>query len=523
MTVRVRQPAASAWTEGTQPVVALRDVFCVHRTGQGDAAALQGASLEVAAGELVCILGPSGAGKSTLLRVMAGLQIPSAGRVLVFGTDVGRLSTRRRAQFRHGVIGLVSQQSHSVLTPELPIEETVARPLALRGAPRRAQRRRAQELLAAAGLADRVGARPSELSGGERQRVSFCAALAHRPPLLLADEPTGELDAATAESVRTALAELIRTSGTTAIIVSHDPASATIADRSLVLRDGRVAVEQRPGHDGMLVTRDGWLHVPQQLLAAAGISRRAQVRLTGREVIITGDEEPVGDLRREGGLPSSDPSWQAAGVELSRLTQRRGAREVLGGLDRRLAPGGLTAVAGPSGVGKTTLLALVAGLETPDGGEVVIDGRSLAQCGAEERAALRRERIGYLPQEPVAVGFLSAMENIVLTLRIRNWDQQRASQRAALILDWLGLSARADQRVARLSAGETQRVALGRALAGARGLLIVDEPTSRLDRAAARDVADLLRATAGADNQTVLCATHDPELIERAEAVIELC
>jgi putative ABC transport system ATP-binding protein len=182
----------------------------------------------------------------------------------------------------------------------------------------------------------------------------------------------------------------------------------------------------------------------------------------------------------------------------------------------------MTAVIGPSGVGKTSLLRMLVAIDRPDAGELSIDGEPIGSFDAEHLAALRRQRIGYLPQEPTAVGFLSATENVALALRVRGWPQPAADARAAVILNWVGLTERARQRVSRLSAGETQRVALGRALASARGLLIVDEPTSRLDRSGAAAVAELLVAASRQDGQTVVCATHDAELISRADAVIEL-
>ncbi len=136
--------------------VDVRDVFCVHRTAHGDAAALQGLNLRLRHGERVCVLGPSGAGKTTLLRVLAGLQIPSAGSVLVFGTDIGRQPPRKRARLRHRLIGFLDQRSEATLPPDLPIADAVALPLALRGARRADRRARVTALLHAAGLGDRA-------------------------------------------------------------------------------------------------------------------------------------------------------------------------------------------------------------------------------------------------------------------------------------------------------------------------------------------------------------------------------
>jgi putative ABC transport system ATP-binding protein len=181
----------------------------------------------------------------------------------------------------------------------------------------------------------------------------------------------------------------------------------------------------------------------------------------------------------------------------------------------------MTVISGRSGSGKTTLLRLIAGLDQPGTGQLLIDGQSLAAADRAELAELRRRRIGYMAQESTAIGFLSAYENVVLALALRGIDRDDAAERATAFLAALSLSERVRQRVARLSAGETQRVALARALASSRGLLILDEPTSRLDEVNARTVAALL-AGAARSGQTIICATHDPQLISQADEVMRL-
>jgi putative ABC transport system ATP-binding protein len=152
----------------------------------------------------------------------------------------------------------------------------------------------------------------------------------------------------------------------------------------------------------------------------------------------------------------------------------------------------------------------------------MLDGHRLGELNGEQLASLRRQRIGYLSQEPAPIGFLSAQENAVLSLRIRGWDAEAAALRAAEALTRAGLAGRARQRLHRLSAGEAQRLALARALAAARGLLIVDEPTSSQDESNARAIAALLVAAAHEEGQTVICASHDPVVIGRADKVVAL-
>jgi peptide/nickel transport system ATP-binding protein len=513
----------------SDPVVELRDVFCVHRTNQGDAAALQGTNLELSAGELLCVLGPSGAGKSTLLRVIGGIQMPSAGTVYVVGHDIGRLSLRARARIRHRHLGFVGQDTEASLPPDLPAAEAVALPLALRGVGTRARRARVEELLDAAALRERAGARPDELSGGERQRLALCAALAHRPKLLLADEPTGELDEASAEAMRTLIAELARATGGSVIIASHDPAMATVAGRTVGIRDGRVVEDRIGGESALVIGRGGWLRLPSEVLTAARLGPRVRAQPHADGVIITAtasDPVRVAPRRRAPRIAAAKGDWSPARVDALSVSRGYGSRQrwrpVINGLTHRFAPGRLTAVTGPSGVGKTTLLRLLAGLDHADQGDVLIDHRPLGPADAEELARRRRERIGYMPQEPWPVEFLSAEENVVLALRLRQWPPGAAAERASAALARVGLANRTSQRVHRLSAGEAQRVALARSLASARGLVIVDEPTSRLDEVTAGKVARLLAAAAAEDGQTVICATHDPAVIEEADEMVEL-
>jgi ABC-type lipoprotein export system ATPase subunit len=508
--------------------VEARDVFRVYSTPEGDAAALQGLTVSVEEREVLVVLGPSGSGKSTLLRILSGLDRPSAGVVSVFGRDVGKLRGRRLAEYRSRLLGYVEQHYSRSLDPDLTARDLVALQLGLAGAEGAAREKRADELLERVGLADKRLSRPGELSGGEQQRIAVCAALAHRPKLLLADEPTGELDAVTATLVYELLGELAREEGCTTVVVSHDVESTSIADRIVRVRDGRVSEEAaRAGDETLVVARGGWLRLPEELLARAGIGERARAELAGRGIVVTSagpaaSEVDVGDSPAAP-APTVDGRVVA---EVQGLQKSYGhgpqKRVVLAGLNASFATGKLIAVTGPSGSGKTTLLNLLAGIAEADAGSVAVFGRRMADLDREARSALRRDHVAVIGQDPGLTPFLSARENVELGLALRGMGAEEAHERALEALGRVGLTERTEQRAARLSAGERQRVAIARAVAAGAGLLLADEPTARLDEANALAVGALFSKLAREFGAAVVVATHDPLVVEQADATLRL-
>ncbi len=201
---------------------------------------LTNVSLNVPAGQFLAVAGPSGSGKSTLLGLIAGLDQPTAGDIAVAGVELTRIGEDALARFRRDTIGYVFQSFH--LIPTLTALENVAVPLELAGDPDALDRARA--LLVEVGLADRIDHYPVQLSGGEQQRVAVARAVARRPRLLLADEPTGNLDSATGKQIIELLVALNRQLGSTLVLVTHDPALAAYADRIVTLRDGRVVSDE---------------------------------------------------------------------------------------------------------------------------------------------------------------------------------------------------------------------------------------------------------------------------------------
>ena len=222
-----------------------REVRRDYRLGGEIVHAVRGVSLDVVEGDYVAIVGPSGCGKSTMLNLLGAIDQPNSGSVIIRGQDVARMRDREATRFRLEHIGFVFQRFH--LMPALSAAENVELPMAEAGVPKAERRRRTSELLAYVGLAARERHRPSELSGGEQQRVAIARALANRPALLLADEPTGELDARTGTDV-IALLERLNADGTTIVVVTHDEDLARAARRVVHMRDGMIVGDdaQRP-------------------------------------------------------------------------------------------------------------------------------------------------------------------------------------------------------------------------------------------------------------------------------------
>ncbi len=227
---------------GSRALIELRDLTRSYRMGDIEVPALRGVSLEIETGELVVLLGPSGSGKTTTLNLIGGLDRPTGGLVIVEGEDITGYDERRLADYRARRVGFVFQFFN--LIPTLTAAENVEFALVLTETRREALRPRALGLLELVGLRERADHFPSQLSGGEQQRVAVARALANRPPVLLCDEPTGNLDVETGRQVLEALRELNRREGATVVLVTHNASIAPMGDRVVRLRDGRIdAVE----------------------------------------------------------------------------------------------------------------------------------------------------------------------------------------------------------------------------------------------------------------------------------------
>ena len=230
----------------SQPYILCRDLVKIYKGDGLEVLALQGLDLEVEEGEFVGIVGASGSGKSTLLNILAGLDTPSAGKAIVGAYDLGKLSSHKAIEYRRKAVGIIWQQTARGLFPYLSAQQNVEAPLTFSGRSGPDGKKKsawATELLELVGLGDRREHVVQQLSGGEQQRVAIAVALANQPRLLLADEPTGELDSASALSVYKAMQEANHTTKVTIVLVTHDPEIASHVDRVVSIRDGRTSAE----------------------------------------------------------------------------------------------------------------------------------------------------------------------------------------------------------------------------------------------------------------------------------------
>jgi ABC-type lipoprotein export system ATPase subunit len=275
----------------------------IYKVADLEVVALQGVDLQVQAGEMMAIVGKSGSGKSTLMNVLGGLDAPSAGQVRVGTHHLLNMSRREQTLYRRKVVGFVWQQTARNLLPYLTAQENVELPMALNGVKTRERTQRARMLLEQVGLGHRLNFLPSRMSGGEQQRAAIAVAMANRPQLLLADEPTGEVDSDASAQIFDVLRDFNRTDNVTVIIVTHDYTVSSRVDRVLGMRDGRASTEvlRRRDELGVALTEEqfvildryGRLELPPEYVDELRLKDRVRLNLNPDHVRVYPDGEPI--------------------------------------------------------------------------------------------------------------------------------------------------------------------------------------------------------------------------------------
>ncbi len=522
-------------------IAGVSDAFVAYPSPAGTVMALRGLNLTVGAGERLLIEGPNGSGKSTLLRLLTGEQAVTAGTVRVAGTDLTSLSASARRRWRRASVGMIDQHARRALLPEWRVVDNVALQLRLAGVHRRSAVSRAAGTLDRLGLAHLAERSVSTLSGGEAQRVAICAAVAHDPALILADEPTGELDEEAARQVYQLLADAGQAHGAALILVSHDRRAGELVDRAVRMRDGRLAEQWLPRTgrpEAQVVDQHGWLRLP------VGLLPRADQAASGEQITMRASAMPDGDIRLTGAgpartvapaphlpryqplsavpvaiLPAPDrhPGSPRPILQMTAAGMRFGDRTVFSGVDLTIRPGDFLVLRGPSGSGKSTLLGLAAGLLDPTSGSVEVAGTDWRPLDRNARAQLRQRHVAMALQSTILAEALTVGE----TLRFAATLRGRSDGDDDAVAAELRLTALLAQPVRLLSGGERQRVAFARCLISGAALILLDEPTSQQDEAAAVAVTDAVRVATDR-GRAVLAASHDPVFLDAAGSRVDM-
>lgn len=538
----------------SEPFVVCNNLVKIYKVADLEVVALQGLDLQVHQGEVIALVGASGSGKSTLLNIIGGLDSPNAGDIRVGDHDLLSMDNRHRERYKCDVVGFLWQRPDRNLLPYLSAMENVEMPMMLADkTSAKMKRARALKLLEILGLSDRCHFRPGQLAGGEQQRVALAVALANNPPLLLADEPTGQLDSKGASQVFEALRQLNQAFNTTIVIVTHDPQVAARVDRIVGIRDGRTSTEIRRSRnhkDGspqddewVILDKTGRLQLPQVYVDSLLMRGRVKVRLEEDHVSVwpakdnislsTDSMQPLRQWRpdtvidlSENFVKQSSSEEVKYAVNINRLwrTFKSGAEDIHAVKNVKLAiPSSMTAVIkGRSGSGKTTLLNLIGGLDKPTRGTIVVDGENLDRMSSEEKIEFRRRKVGFIFQTFGLMPFLSARENVEAPLRLVGTPSAERGARTNEVLNLVGLMDRAEHRTHELSGGEQQRVAIARALVGQPNLILADEPTGQLDTVTGSNIIALLREISQKIGITIIIASHDPKVEEAVDMIFEM-
>ncbi len=469
------------------------DLVKTYRTASGEVRALKGLSAEVPAATLLAVVGPSGSGKSSLLRLLAGLDRPTSGTLVVEGTSVHDASARALRRFRRATVGYLFQRPSDNFLPHLTVGEHLR---LARGLTHRPPRIGQETLLSTLGIAGRIDHLPSELSGGEQQRAAIAEVLMGGATIVVADEPTAELDSTSASHVMDTMVELAR-AGVTFVVATHDRSLMRRADAALELDHG---------------VRRSSAGVPSD---PADRSSVATLRAVPR--VAEPDRADRWRPPETGTAPEPELPFVLDANAVSKAYRR--GDEVVHALDDvslTLRPGELVGLVGRSGSGKTTLLNVIAGWERPDAGTIRLaterDGTGSALPGWDELAVV--------PQKLGLFDELSVRENLEYPARLHGRLEELRGRVDELMED-LAIAHLAARYPKETSLGEQQRTAVARALVLSPTLVLADEPTGHQDAVSERRVLEAF-GRAAAEGGSCLIATHNASLAPRLDRVLEM-
>ena len=497
----------------------LQDVTKEYQIGDGIFTALNGISFDVFTAEFLGIVGKSGAGKTTLLNMISGISPITAGMVMYFNhrkpdknsnprsVSIHELSEDAKAIWRGGNLGIVYQSFE--LMPSLNLVENVMLPQDFSGIYKpRISKERALELLELVEILEHAYKKPAQISGGQKQRVAIARALVNDPALIIADEPTGNLDSETAETIFQIFERLVD-DGKTIIMVTHDSSQVDRFSRAIKIADGKLVEE----------------------LSNSSTSNLPNLGVT-KDVEIFSNETPFKTRNRifskfnstnKGGVTTKSKQNAILLQGVSKVyTNAAGSFPALKEVDLSFDYGQFVSIVGKSGCGKSTLLNMITGIDFPTFGEVIVGGQDIYKMSESERSLWRGRNVGIVFQFFQLLPTLTILENTMLPMDFcRIHAIHDRPDRAMQILERVGLAEVADKLPDNLSSGQQQSAAIARALATDPAILLADEPTGNLDTRSASIILDLFQELVSS-GKTILIVTHDPSITSRTDQTVIL-
>ena len=537
-------------------MITCNDIIRVYHDPVTDykVAALRGLDLNVKEGELVSIIGPSGSGKTTLVKILAGIDLPTSGQVLINGKDFTKLDEFERREYRFYHIGVINQFTTQNLFGHLTVKQNMLVPKKLSYLPKEESLKDINELLKILNLQHVEHNRVDKLSGGEAMRLSMGVALAKNPDILLCDEPTGQLDSKNTQDMIESIKQINLALGKTVLVVTHDIRYRNVFKRSFVIRDGRLVgigkdigkselefLMQSSDLNRSYMDASNFVRVPDDIKSVTALGEIVEfdyhpskkLGLFWNPEVITRDKifnilsSPVEEndqeieqvkmeeveklLSREFLFPKKSKSF----IKIKDLTKgyesRAGYHAVISKLNLDFKKGDFIFISGPSGVGKTTLLNLIAGLIKPEQGTIKVDGFSINESSEKETSMFRLNNIAYITQHNNLFSPLQIRDNFVIPYMFssKKFDKEYSLSVAKECF----IDHKLDAYPTELSEGEKQRAALATALNRKTNLILADEPTANLDTDLARSVMDLLMDTVRINNATLITCSHDLTLL----------
>ncbi|MEN8242308.1 MAG: ATP-binding cassette domain-containing protein [Chloroflexota bacterium] len=503
------------------PFIRMRNVVKSYPIGEDVFIALNDVNIDIYPAEFLGITGKSGAGKTTLLNMLSGVSELTSGEVIFSGKSNGALNTDisihdlsedKLALWRGKNLGIVYQSFE--LMPSLNLVENVMLPHDLLGSYHPlTSKTRALELLEMVDIVEHAYKIPAHISGGQKQRVAIARALVNDPPLIIADEPTGNLDSVTAETIFQIFEKLVE-QGKTVVMVSHDESLAPRFNRRLQIIDG--VVGSPPAFDSISEVEPIFTNKTQPVLLSAGSDAKPD----------PGDEGKDEGSRFEILPTSKKAKFDHPAIVLRQVDKvfesPAGKFPALKSVDMQLNYGQFISIVGKSGSGKSTLLNMITGIDHPTAGEVIVGNQNIYQMSKSDRALWRGRNMGVVFQFFQLLPTLTLLENTMLPMDYcKVYPVGERPGRAMQLLQMVGLGEQADMLPASVSSGQQQSAAIARALATDPMLILADEPTGNLDSRSAESILNLFEQMAEL-GKTILIVTHDPSITKRTDQTIIL-